>query len=405
MQRSSPSIAALATALAKAQIELTNPEKSLIGTIEPQDGEGSARLFRYAPLSSGLEIVRKTLGQHEIATVQTTAIDQAAGIVNLTTVLAHSSGEWIASDWPVCPIGEAETPHRMGAALTYARRYALFTLVGIAGEDDLDAPDLISPSQPSSGRERRPSRGSGRLDGSATLSARTPIARAEKPATAKTNTKTKVLAAVRLDTAASACFRDVLLGELNAIGSEEEATKWAHRRLAEKNKLNADDARHIEEAFAAKLLSFAIHHPEGLPESKTKNNAESSSTSDQGGKKRKSVPPSPAVDKSAMTHPEPRRIRDRDHVRFVAQQSCLLCGRQPCDAHHLRFAQNRALGRRVSDEFTVPLCRGHHRELHRHGDEAAWWDKLGLDPTGAARVLWLETHPQIVEGLFRLPRC
>ncbi|MFZ0989367.1 MAG: ERF family protein, partial [Xanthobacteraceae bacterium] len=131
MQRSSPSIAALATALAKAQIELTNPEKSLIGTIEPQRRQGGLRQFRYAPLSSGLEIVRKTLGQHEIATVQTTAIDQAAGIVNLTTVLAQSSGEWIASDWPVCPIGETERPHRMGAALTYARRYALFTLVGI----------------------------------------------------------------------------------------------------------------------------------------------------------------------------------------------------------------------------------------------------------------------------------
>jgi ERF superfamily len=86
--------------------------------------------------------VRKTLGQHEIATVQTTAVDQAAGIINLTTVLAHSSGEWIASDWPVCPVAETATPHRMGAALTYARRYALFTLVGIAGEDDLDAPDL-----------------------------------------------------------------------------------------------------------------------------------------------------------------------------------------------------------------------------------------------------------------------
>ena len=145
MQRSSPSIAALATALAKAQIELTNPEKSLIGTIEPQRGQGGARQFRYAPLSSGLEIVRKTLGQHEIATVQTTAVDQAAGIINLTTVLAHSSGEWIASDWPVCPVAETATPHRMGAALTYARRYALFTLVGIAGEDDLDAPDLIGP--------------------------------------------------------------------------------------------------------------------------------------------------------------------------------------------------------------------------------------------------------------------
>src|SRR6266480_4854878 len=145
MQRSSPSIAALATALAKAQIELTNPEKSLTGTIEPQRGEGGARQFRYAPLSSGLEIVRKTLGQQEIATVQTTAVDQAAGIVNLTTVLAHSSGEWIASDWPVCPVAETARPHRMGAALTYARRYALFTLVGIAGEDDLDAPDLIGP--------------------------------------------------------------------------------------------------------------------------------------------------------------------------------------------------------------------------------------------------------------------
>jgi hypothetical protein len=145
MQRSSPSIAALATALAKAQIELANPEKSLTGTVEPQDGKGSARQFRYAPLSSGLEIVRKTLGQHEIATVQSTAIDQVTGIVNLTTMLAHSSGEWIASDWPVCPMAETERPHRMGAALTYARRYALFTLVGIAGEDDLDAPDLLSP--------------------------------------------------------------------------------------------------------------------------------------------------------------------------------------------------------------------------------------------------------------------
>src|SRR5271166_6596848 len=85
---------------------------------------------------------RKTLYQHEIATVQTTAIDRSAGIVNLTTVLAHASGEWIASDWPVCAISETATPHRMGAALTYARRCALFTLVGIAGEDDIDAPDL-----------------------------------------------------------------------------------------------------------------------------------------------------------------------------------------------------------------------------------------------------------------------
>ena len=269
MQRSSPSIAALAMALAKAQIELANPEKSLVGTIEPQGGEGSARHFRYAPLSSGLEIVRKTLGQHEIATVQTTAIDQAAGMVNLTTLLAHSSGEWIASDWPVCPIAETAAPHRMGAALTYARRYALFTLVGIAGEDDLDAPDLIGPSQPTSGYNRRPIRGNGRLDSkSSGLAARTPLARLEKPTANNDNARAKVLAAVRLDIAASAHLRDEMLGELNAIGSEDAATKWAHRRLAEKNKLNATGARHIEEAFRAKLLSFAIHHGEGVPQSK-----------------------------------------------------------------------------------------------------------------------------------------
>src|SRR5215510_11724447 len=143
MPRSSESVAALASALAKAQAELVNPEKSLTATIRGRPGEGE-RSFRYAPLSSGLDIVRKTLGQHEIATVQTTAIDQAAGIVNLTTMLAHASGEWIASDWPVCAVAETANPQRMGAALTYARRYALFTLVGIAGEDDLDAPDLCA---------------------------------------------------------------------------------------------------------------------------------------------------------------------------------------------------------------------------------------------------------------------
>jgi ERF superfamily len=146
MQRSSETIGTIAGALAKAQAELTNPEKSLVATIEIEGGgQGRERSFRYAPLSSGLEIVRKTLTQHEIATVQTTALDQTVGIINLTTVLAHSSGEWIASDWPVSSISDTATPRRMGAALTYARGYALFTLVGIAGEDDIDAPDLHAP--------------------------------------------------------------------------------------------------------------------------------------------------------------------------------------------------------------------------------------------------------------------
>src|SRR6266446_6497126 len=142
MHRSSETIGTIAAALAKAQAELVNPEKSLVATIRSDGPRGAEQTFRYAPLSSGLDIVRKTLSQHEIATVQTTAIDETAGIVRLSTVLAHASGEWIASDWPVCAIGWTAAPHRMGAALTYARRYALFTLVGIAGEDDLDAPDL-----------------------------------------------------------------------------------------------------------------------------------------------------------------------------------------------------------------------------------------------------------------------
>src|SRR5437762_1402568 len=142
MQRSSETIGAIAGALAKAQIELQNPQKSLTATIRSHFPPEDDRSFRYASLSSGLDLVRKSLGRHEIATVQTTSIDEAAGLIRLTTTLAHSSGEWVSSDWPVCPVSETSAPHRMGAALTYARRYALFTLVGIAGEADLDAPDL-----------------------------------------------------------------------------------------------------------------------------------------------------------------------------------------------------------------------------------------------------------------------
>src|SRR6516164_6884603 len=115
MQRSSESIANLAAALAKAQAQLVNPEKSLVATIRADGPRGVEQTFRYAPLSSGLDIVRKTLSQHEIATVQSTSIDETSGIVRLSTVLAHASGEWIASDWPVCPISETAAPHRMGA--------------------------------------------------------------------------------------------------------------------------------------------------------------------------------------------------------------------------------------------------------------------------------------------------
>jgi len=147
MHRSSESTAAIATALAKAQIELSNPEKAMVGTIYNNRSD-APQSFRYASLSSGLDIVRKALGGHQIALAQTTDIDRASGMVNLTTLLLHTSGEWLSSDWPVCQISETSAPRRMGAALTYARRYALFTLVGIAGEDDLDAPPDVTTDPP-----------------------------------------------------------------------------------------------------------------------------------------------------------------------------------------------------------------------------------------------------------------
>src|SRR6266576_3209167 len=110
MHRSSESIGAIAAALSKAQSELINPEKSLMATIRSPCPREADRTFRYASLSSGLDIVRKTLGKHEIATVQTTSIDKDARLVRLTTILAHSSGEWMSSEWPVCPISETASP-------------------------------------------------------------------------------------------------------------------------------------------------------------------------------------------------------------------------------------------------------------------------------------------------------
>jgi hypothetical protein len=378
MQRSSESIANLAAALAKAQLELVNPEKSLVATVYP-DGSGEAgRSFRYASLSSGLDIVRKTLGQQEIATLQTTAIDQSAGIVNLTTVLAHSSGEWIASDWPVCGIGETATPHRMGAALTYARRYVLFTLVGIAGEDDLDAPDLTTPTTQISAPEKPKGEGSGRLNGG----------RASSRRDGKINSST---AKPILESDQSAELRDRLLAELNDLGSGDDAAIWAHRCLVEKNRLMTADAQRIEEAFQTRLIGFA-GNVENEPEAHEKTERPPT-VPERHRVVTRTRSRSRSIDKSVLALPEPRRLRDRDHVKSVAKYACLICGRRPSDAHHLRFAQHPALGRKVSDEFTVPLCRGHHREVHRCGDEAQWWRKTGVDPTVAARALWLQTHP------------
>ena len=227
MQQSSSSIGNLAAALAKAQVELVNPEKSMVATM-PADGKGAAQqIFRYAPLSSGLDIVRKILGQHEIATVQATAIDHAIGIINITTTLAHSSGEWVSSDWPVCSLDDMASPKRMGAALTYARRYALFALVGIAGEDDLDAPDLNATQSTEALLNARSRPNGGRRN-----------YRQKIPADRKLNSANAVLKGQL-----SAVLRDQLLGELKDVDSLDAAAIWARRILPAKNSLNVADAR------------------------------------------------------------------------------------------------------------------------------------------------------------------
>jgi hypothetical protein len=392
MQRTSESIAALAAALAKAQVELVNPEKSLVATIRADGPGGVDQKFRYASLASGLEIVRKILGQHEIATVQTTSIDQAAGVINLTTVLAHSSGEWIASDWPVCPVSETETPRRMGAALTYARRHALFALVGIAGEDDLDAPDLATPTNRTpSGPEKSKLNGNGQSSGAQ---------QGFQPQATLRRDGTTSLPAIKpvLGAEASAQLRDRLVAEVHNLGSGDDAAKWAHRSLREKNRVTALDAQRVEEAFQARPETLTRNEPgkaKGADQQLTSGNHDAKKS--KKGRRSKAT-----IDKSALALPEPRRVRDREHVKFVAQQACIVCGRRPSDAHHLRFAQSRALARKVSDEFTVPVCRGHHREIHRRGDEAAWWERNKIDPTVIARALWLETHP-LAAGQVGLP--
>jgi hypothetical protein len=376
MQRSSTSVGTLAAALAKAQSEIANPEKSLTATIvSPFPREGS-RTFRYAPLSSGLDLARKCLGEHEIAMVQATAIDQDTGLIRLTTTLVHASGEWVSSDWPVCPVCETATPHRMGAALTYARRYALFTLVGIAGDDDLDAPDLAVTAGPSGAHNRPTEPGNGRwgLAPSPTQTDTQPLPsprrrpRGEQPKPANFSTE------------ASASLRDQLISELEQLGAHEAVAAWAQRALPLKNQLSATDAQAVEAAFEAQLSQLG----EAASVSGPKN-------WDADGADREPEGPEPKAQTAAPIS-KPVRERDRDHLRFVASQPCLVCGRTPSDAHHLRFAEPRAMGRKVSDRFAVPICRLHHRELHRRGNERAWWQSQGIEPLVIAADLWGRRH-------------
>ena len=275
--------------------------------------------------------------------VQSTAVDQ--GQIMLTTLLVHASGEWVSSLWPVCPASESSA-HVKGAALTYARRYALFTLVGIAGEDDLDAPDI--PRKELSGPDGTPP---------------------------QKGSNGSVHAPPTRDGEGSAILRDRLLQEIAETVGEEALAVWAKRAMPLKNELTEGDARAVEAAYLAKVDggSQASH-----------------------GRRRPEVAgdhqPTPATSTQVTPLTKPIRRRNKAHLALVASQPCLLCQSGACDAHHLKMAQPRSLGRKVSDEFTVPLCRKHHRELHRHGNERAWWQNHGIDPLPVAATLW-ETGP------------
>jgi hypothetical protein len=346
MHRSSESIAALAAALAKAHMALTNPEKSLTGTVPSNRYDEPGRTFRYAPLSSGLDIVRKALGKNGIATLQTTTIDQDIQTVSLTTVLAHSSGEWIASDWPVCALSDMAAPRRMGAALTYARRYALFTLVGIAGEDDLDAPDLsgqpVGATSKGHDAKRQNGNGADRSLG--------PFAANRKPCSPPKQS---------LEPAKSAALRDRLLAEVSALASEELATAWAQKSMGAKNTLTSGDSGVVEAAFAARPAELTDRCDDTKSESRVNEHgpSDAEATAAEVGVARAAALPIQAdpealaaefsslrmvnsaaawhIDKGALALSEPRRYRDGAHLRFVSAQPCLICGRRPSDAIRL----------------------------------------------------------------------
>jgi hypothetical protein len=417
MHRSSESVAAIATALAKAQTELSNPEKAMVGTVYNVRSD-SPQSFRYASLSSGLDIIRKTLGGQQIAVAQTTDIDRASGTVNLTTVLLHTSGEWISSHWPVCPLSETSAPHRMGAALTYARRYALFTMVGIAGEDDLDAPDVINDPAAAlkavdTGLAPNPS------------SAPAPV----RPTQFRTGNGTNPPVRQKLGAEESAAIMAQLIREIETL-PEEDLQLRAIAILKAKNRLSANDAKQVEDAFASRMAEqvtppkvSTADQPKSeltVPKPPQLHPASTEAAKRPRGRPRKVKPadkPSasaiskpiddnlvpasthiqndaaPAkIDKKVLMIGEVRRLRDKAHLKFVASQPCLVCGRSPADAHHLRFTQPRAMGRKVSDEFTVPLCRTYHRDNHRFGDEQDWWTRQAIDPVGTSRHLWVSTR-------------
>jgi hypothetical protein len=261
--------------------------------------------------------------------------------------------------------------------VTYARRYALFTLVGIAGEDDLDAPDLaVSASllqAPSS------TLADGSIPPRPASPSPAPAANRTGPAFAD-RVGERRRRAVKLMPEASARLRDQLTVEVVQFRDTTSLTAWAYRALPLKNQLSSADAQAVEAAFDAKvrLLEEAQTVSETKEESPLPTEGEPIRRQSRG--------------ETVVVLGKPVCERDRHHLKFVTTQPCLICGRTPSDAHHVKFAEQRAMGRKVSDRFTVPVCRLHHRELHRRGNERAWWQHYGIAPLDVAAALWQMTH-------------
>jgi hypothetical protein len=250
--------------------------------------------------------------------------------------------------------------------------------VGIAGEDDLDAPDLGATNKSQGPEGQKPNGHAHAEGGPAPAGARRALARPAKP----------VLAADQ-----SAALRDRLVAELDGLQSADTAASWAHRNLPAKNTLTAADAELVEAGFRAKLAAFGDERPaDGLREDVQGRPGPQPGLPNLDGARPSAAATEEPGNGPARLIGKTIRLRDKDHRKFVSKQSCVVCGRTPSDPHHLRFAQPRALGRKVSDEFTVPVCRLHHGELHRHGDEAAWWTGVNIDPVPIALALWRSTH-------------
>jgi hypothetical protein len=266
----------------------------------------------------------------------------------------------------------------MGAALTYARRYALFTLVGIAGEDDVDAPDSAEGAKTDAANK------AGAADKDGVAARLRPAAAAEgrpPPISAPRRPERPVRPArTVLRPEPSAALREQLLADVTQLQSADEAADWVHKNLAAKNTLIAADAGLVEAGFRDRLTTIElastareeeprsapaegpvspVEKPSVAPNEDTVSVTTAVIPNDNAGAQRRRV--------AARTI----RLRDKEHCKFVASQPCVVCGRTPSEANHIRFAQPRALGRKVSDEYTVPVCRAHHRDLHGYGDEAS----------------------------------